>query len=546
MGAKRVVTGTILLLVWAVACAGAFSPPGKTTATGQPVGTAGPDEPIDTTPVDKTAQPPAEAGDKPKPTPKPAMSDETLKRLLADVKKAVLQGPQTNAQRAKAFEKTANAAGDKRMQAALLEEAARHGLAGVPDSTCCDVVEKALGRLETLAPDRAGEWKDLRIEFYRHWYRGTSDAARKRDAAARLLEFVLGDAEQHEKAREWAKAAEAYGEARSIASFLKRGGLKAISQRHTRARHLASAQRTVQGYTKVLSNSPDNVAVRLKLLTTFVVDLDDPAKAAGHLTDDVGPHWNRYVPLAAQPVARVAVGDCKELGDWYYKLLLKQAVSSYSKVNVLSRAKMYYECSLRKPGLADSGKLLVNVDLGKVQGQLQKLPKPAKLASPGEPKEEDEWSDLLAVPDKLTRSSATPTQDGIRIGNLSTVQPVAVPFVAEFVAKTDSTGLRLSYGEKVIVIFNWEVRPDELRLRDFRTGKVWALKGRGQVPVNTWVRISLAASETRTEVFVDGQLRGKLNGNYKGLSEKLSIHSTRVSVVTVKAFCLRKRLPSVR
>jgi len=63
---------------------------------------------------------------------------------------------------------------------------------------------------------------------------------------------------------------------------LKRSDLKAIPQRHIRAKHLAGVQRKVEGYTKVLSNRPDNLAVRFKLLTTLVVDLDDPAKAAGH------------------------------------------------------------------------------------------------------------------------------------------------------------------------------------------------------------------------------------------------------------------------
>ena len=42
---------------------------------------------------------------------------------------------------------------------------------------------------------------------------------------------------------------------------------------------------------------------------------------------------------------------------------------------------------------------------------------------------------------------------------------VSVPFEAEFVAKTDSTNIRLRYGAGS-VIFNWEVNQNQLRCKN--------------------------------------------------------------------------------
>ncbi len=159
------------------------------------------------------------------------------------------------------------------------------------------------------------------------------------------------------------------------------------------------------------------------------------------------------------------------------------------------------------------------------------------------------WVDLLGKKGMLTASKATAVRDGVRIGRLTTTQAVAVPFTAEFVAKTDSTNIRFAYGRRGIVILNWEVRPDELRIHDFATGRKRGFRGLGQVPANQFVTVLLDVSDTQMMVSVDGRARVRVSGAYKGLAQKLAIHSDIGSSVTVKSFRIRRpsgKKPSAR
>lgn len=139
--------------------------------------------------------------------------------------------------------------------------------------------------------------------------------------------------------------------------------------------------------------------------------------------------------------------------------------------------------------------------------------------------------------------------DGVAItgpgdkGNcLWTAQEVAVPFKAQFVAKTDSTNIRIQYGLNypiVRIIFNWETRPNELRLHSCLDGKKERsvpVPGQGKVPRDQWVSIDLVVTQTCAEVFVDGKSRGKLEGDYAGKKSRLGIRNAMGSVVTVKSF----------
>ena len=163
-------------------------------------------------------------------------------------------------------------------------------------------------------------------------------------------------------------------------------------------------------------------------------------------------------------------------------------------------------------------------------------PAPQKQAKPPEPP----WINLLSSKTLLSKTGATVSDEGIRIGTLTSAQPVEVPFEAKFVAKTDSTNIRLSYGANGMVIFNWEMDLGQLRIQDFATGRILGFPGKGRVPIDQWVPISLNVTDTWMEVYADGQLRATAVGNYKGLSAPLGIHSAHGSVVTVKGFRVRR------
>jgi len=119
------------------------------------------------------------------------------------------------------------------------------------------------------------------------------------------------------------------------------------------------------------------------------------------------------------------------------------------------------------------------------------------------------------------------------------------PFALTVKAMTDTTNIRLYYGSapedraifpEGLVIFNWEVRPTELRIHDLLTGQAQAVPGKGSVSEKEWhiVRWEIAAAEMR--VFVDGELRYQAKGEFAGLARQLGIGPALGSTVSVQSF----------
>lgn len=117
------------------------------------------------------------------------------------------------------------------------------------------------------------------------------------------------------------------------------------------------------------------------------------------------------------------------------------------------------------------------------------------------------------------------------------------PFKATVVAKTDSTNIRLLYGDKGRVIFNWELNRSELRLRDPATGQKLGVKNQGEVPINEWVTIELIYREDSMTIFVNGKERHQLATAIKDIDAELGIGPAFKSVVNVKSFSVQQ-LPS--
>ena len=86
--------------------------------------------------------------------------------------------------------------------------------------------------------------------------------------------------------------------------------------------------------------------------------------------------------------------------------------------------------------------------------------------------------------------TAAQTADGIRIasiqrreGKLQTARTFQTPLVIKAVAKTNNTNLRLYFGDKGMIIFNWEANKNELRHHGPRTGEQHAVQARATFPL---------------------------------------------------------------
>ena len=393
MGAKRVVAGTVLLLVCTVAWAGTFSPPGKTTATGQPVGTAGPDEPIDTTPVDKTAQPPAKAGDKPdkppatpKPKPKPTMTPAQARRLYdlryGEQRKKVdaTSGKADDVALAAEHVKVARKYADRpRFFQLLCEEA--YELA-VRDRAGCATAVEAIDLLLEHFPDRKAAYRDKAIRAYELQYRTGRD---RQATGERLIDLHLTEALAAAGREDFAAA---------MASAAKAYGIAGLNQSPRKAEVLA--KRKYYLARRDLKRRPEDTKLRLSTVRLCTVDLDDPGMAAALLTDEIDEATRTYVPLAAKAPGEVPEGACVELGYWY--LELAKAASQAGKATCLARATTYLQRYLALHEAKDESRIQAELLLDKASKQLGTIRKAMPATARPKPQTEagkEQWVDLL-------------------------------------------------------------------------------------------------------------------------------------------------------
>jgi hypothetical protein len=123
-------------------------------------------------------------------------------------------------------------------------------------------------------------------------------------------------------------------------------------------------------------------------------------------------------------------------------------------------------------------------------------------------------------------------------GELRTEQTFTPPFTIHAIARTDVTNIRLYWGAGV-VIFNWELNPRELRFHD-PEGRAYAFAGRGFVTVNEWHQIEWVVNPDSSYVIVDDEERAFVRSNNSRFTNAVGIGAARASIVTVKAFEVRK------
>jgi len=326
-------------------------------------------------------------------------ADDGFKQRLKKVRAAILTGTTTRAEKAAAFERASSAAkDDSRMQVALLEEAFANALSGMPKDPCREIAERMLKQLTALGPKQKDLWAQKQIELLRRAYQTTRDKKAKATAGTQLLEALLAHAHELEANRRWARASTTLSEAARLARILARKDTQEILVRYGRARHFARVRQQADRLKKALTDKPDNHSVREELISLLVVDLDEPAEAKEHLSDDVDESWRIYVPMAAGQAADLQADAARNLGDWYARALIKRAISPYSKAIVLSRAVAWYEQSARLGKGQDA--LLAKIAADKLRKKLTQLPPPP-------PRPEDKPKAPTA-PDKIAISVMEP------------------------------------------------------------------------------------------------------------------------------------------
>lgn len=92
---------------------------------------------------------------------------------------------------------------------------------------------------------------------------------------------------------------------------------------------------------------------------------------------------------------------------------------------------------------------------------------------------------------------------------LETPDKYTLPLQIDVKAKTDSTNLRLYFGNGEIIL-NWEYKEDELRVTDVHNGQIFAFPNRGKIPKDEFVDVTWIIEKSKMVIIVNKEVRAEL------------------------------------
>ena len=121
---------------------------------------------------------------------------------------------------------------------------------------------------------------------------------------------------------------------------------------------------------ETLKKKPDNADARRRLITVYMVQLDNPGAAAKFVTDGVDEHLRTIVGLARKSTGALDESELLALADWYAKS------ASATAVRALLRARAYYKAFLETTEKRDATYLKAKRGLKSVLKLLEKARPP--------------------------------------------------------------------------------------------------------------------------------------------------------------------------
>jgi len=253
------------------------------------------------------------------------------------------------------------------MQVALCEKAYDLGIKKVAGF---ESVAAALDLLDRLAPQRAEDWQQKRLTFYRRRYALIRKDKRKHSEA--LVKMLLRTAERHAAGNEWGEASRLYRQALPVANTLLLGNRGEILERLRVAGACHAVWLRAKRFKTDLARNPNNAEARDKLIKLCLIDLDQPGEAAKYVNEDCDETLRAYLPLAARPVEELKEVACLDLGVWY-KSLATGAPARDNKVRMYRRARGYLERFMAVHEAKDAAALKASLALKQVDAALARL-----------------------------------------------------------------------------------------------------------------------------------------------------------------------------
>ena len=194
------------------------------------------------------------------------------------------------------------------------------------------------------------------------------------------LGALLSEIEAKKEAGALVEAASLYREAKTLARRIGDDRLPAITEAAEALARRISLQRRARDVRAMLERHPGNVAAREGLVRLYLVNMNDPKRAAEVLEGVEDKDLKKYVPAAAKPVDEAPELACLELGEWYARLV--ERAPDYAKANMYARAKAYLDRFMRLHETKDLHRVRATVAMEKVEKALASLAPAATQATP--------------------------------------------------------------------------------------------------------------------------------------------------------------------
>jgi len=143
--------------------------------------------------------------------------------------------------------------------------------------------------------------------------------------------------------------------------------------------------------------------------------------------------------------------------------------------------------------------------------------------------------------ERIRNGKVTESLEGFRIEKTDHEIPwveakktISPPFRIRSKLKTENGNLRYYYRGKTLLIFNWEVKPTELRFHDPGTGRKFALPGKGSLTNNVFHDLVIDVLKEKLSVKLNGKLLAEFEGKYDHLNGRVGVGPAFGSIITVK------------
>ena len=244
---------------------------------------------------------------------------------------------------------------------------------GIRDPSGYETVLAAAALAEKTKAGAKRLWQARLLKAMEQRFRGGRGEVR-RTAGLAYLKMLVSIADREVAAGGDDAAIDRYNQALRVATALRSPDHRGIDRklRHARARQAAGKE--LKRLQAALAERPDSTAVRQALVLHYVVERDEPARAAGLLTGEMPEPLRTYVPLAVLAIDQTASAACGELADWYRALAEKASVNG--KALTLRRAKRYYARFLATHGKRDVQHYRATAAIKEIDALLWDLPAP--------------------------------------------------------------------------------------------------------------------------------------------------------------------------